>query len=333
MGPYSFTVSSLETVMILRGFIPAVMIVIVGIMVGRWDAARHQQTLEKLISNIFLPCLAFSAIHKHPLAIRELLQIGSGVAILLCLLAIIAMVVLRGEPGCRCGLIPVVFMSSGSLLLPLSYVLFGNEGLAKAVYFHLFAQLGYYTLGVYLLEGRIRLMGFFSIPTFYVTILGGLASLSPLSVPENLQEFAWLSEKGIDITAMGAFPLLLINFGYPLGLLRLTGLGPGVNGGLLRILAGPLLAFLLVYVYHKTGWSSMDKGYDILSYIDRRTTEAILVLGAAMPSSHYVLRARASQEGLRAEARDAATLLVSVIGGAFTVLAVLILIKIFILVN
>ena len=326
IGSYLSAVSATEIFMMLRGFVPAVMIVVIGVIIGRWDASRHQRTLIKLIDFIFLPCLTFSAIHKHSFDLKELLQIGSAVTVMVCLLSIISLLVMRGEPGWhKSNLVAAVFMSSGTLLLPLAYALFGSEGLAKALYFHLFVLFLYHTLGTYLAEGRASLVEFFKIPSLYAALLGVAAAASPLSMPENLQEFAWLSEKGIDITGLGALPLLLINFGYPLGLLRFSTLRRGLTGGLVRIVAGPLLAFLLVLSYRKTGWLSMEKGYDILTYINLRTTEAVVVLGGAMPSSHYALRLDPG-EGLLAGDIDAGTVIVSVIGGIFTVAAVLFLI-------
>jgi uncharacterized membrane protein len=69
----------------------------------------------------------------------------------------------------------------------------------------------------------------------------------------------------------------------------------------------------------------MEKGYDILSYIDIRTTEAVLVLGAAMPASHYALDLD-PEKGLLTSEVDAGMVMVSVIGGTLTVATVLILI-------
>jgi predicted permease len=326
-------VSATEIFMMLRGFIPAVMIVAIGVVIGRWDASRHQQTLIRLIDYIFLPCLTFSAIHKHPFDLKELLQIGSAVTVMVCLLGIVSLAVMGGKAGWRSSnLVAALFMSSGTLLLPLAYMLFGSEGLAKAIYFHLFVLLLYHTLGTYLADGRATPVEFFKIPSLYTVLLGIAAAASPLSVPENLQEFAWLSEKGIDITGMGALPLLLINFGYPLGLIRFSTVRKGLAGGLVRIVAGPLIAFLLVLLYRKTGWLGMDRGYDILAYINLRTTEAVLVLGAAMPSSHYALRLDPGGRLLAGDT-DTGTVIVSAIGGIVTVAAVLFFINLFIFID
>lgn len=321
-----FSISSTETLMILRGFIPTVMVVAIGVLVGKLDDSRHQSTLTKLIDYVFLPCLVFTAIHRHPFDLNEVLQIAVAVTVMVCLSTVAALCLMRDRPGAAgWNHLAIIFMSSGNLLLPLAYVLFGSEGLVKGIYFHLCVLLLFHTLGAYLVKGKSDLRSFFRIPFLYPMALGIAAASLPLPGSENLVELAWLTEKGIHIAGLGALPLLLINFGYPLGLIELSALRQGLAGGALRIVGGPLLAFAVIWLYRQVGWLSMERGYDILVFVDRRTTEALLILGASLPSSHHALRMEAGG-GLVASQAESATLLVSVLGGMFTVITVLFLV-------
>jgi len=325
-----FSITSTETLMILRGFIPTVMVVVIGVLLGKWDESRHQSTLIKLIDYIFLPCLVFSAMHRHPFDLNEVLQIAVAVTVMICLSTVAALCLVR-DPlgGTGWKHLTTIFMSSGNILLTLAYVLFGNEGLVKGIYFHLFVLLLFHTLGAYLVKGSSDLRSFFKIPFLYPMALGIAAASFPLPASENLLELAWLTEKGINIAGQGALPLLLISFGYPLGLIELSTLRKGLTGGILRIVGGPLLAFAMIYLYRQVGWLSMERGYDILAFVDRRTTEALVILGAAMPSAHYALRMEAGQ-GLIASEVESATLLVSVLGGILTVTTVLFIIEVYV---
>ncbi|HJV34572.1 AEC family transporter [Geomonas sp.] len=315
-------IPSTEALMIVRGFIPMVMVVGIGALVGRRDQARHQSTLIKLIDYVFLPCLVFSALHRHPFNLHEVLEIGLAVTIMVCLSTVAASYLMGDRPSRNSWHhLTAVFMSSGTILLPLAYVLFGNDGLAKAIYFHLFIVLLFHTLGAFLAKGKTELRSFFRTPFLYALALGLAAASLPAPASADLLEMAWLAEKGIQIAGLGCLPLLLINFGYPLGLIELSTVREGLVGGALRIVGGPLLAFAVIYLFRQAGWLSMEKGYDLLAFIDRRTTEALVVLGASMPSSYHALRMEAGK-GLVASKAERGTLLVSVLGGMVTVVTV-----------
>ncbi len=325
----SSLVTPLEIHMMLRGFIPTVIIIFIGIVIGRWDSSRHQLTLMKLTHYIFLPCLAFSALHKHAFDPAEIFRIALAVFITITVMTLVSVTVLKEKlQGGSRNILATVYMSSGTLFPPLAFVLFGNEGLAKAIYFHLFVILAYHTAGLWMVEGKADLKSFFKTPFIYLMLLGIGAKLFPFSLPEGIEEFAWLSEKGIDLTAMGGLPLLLISFGYPLGLLQRSDARGGLSGGLLRVIAGPLIALLVVYLYRKTGLISMERGYDALEYLDHRTTEAILVLGAAMPTSSLAMRL--SGDRVNAGRAETGTLLVSAAVAIISVPTVLLLILMFI---
>jgi len=319
---YLASVSSLEILMWLRGIIPVVLIVVVGVVIGRWDQSRNQRTLDKLTQQIFLPCLIFSSLHRHPFDLKEIAQIGTAATLLtvgITLLSFLLMGAARKQQ--ETNFLPTIFMSSASLLLPLAFILFGNQGLAKAIYFYLFMLLLTHTLGSFLTEGKVTWRQFLKIPSLYTALLGMVCAAVTLPIPAAFEELAWLSEKGIDLTGLGALPLLIISFGYPLGRIPLADVLKGVPGALIRIVGAPVFAFMLIYLYRQSGWLNFEKGYDILGFIDQRTTEAIIVISAAMPSSHHTLRLDASGNPTVSQ-RDAATVLASTLGAMVTLCVV-----------
>lgn len=323
-------VTPLEMNMILRGLIPAATIVCIGVVVGRWDSGLYEETLAKLSRYIYLPCLAFSAIHKHAFNPREIAVIALAVVLLLLVMTAASFAVLRERlfNGSRRTL-AAIYMSSGTLLLPCSYVMFGSEGLAKSIYFHLFVLLMYHTAGLWLTTGTSDLRGLLKSPFIYIVAIGVAAQTLPVSMPETVEEFLWLSEKGIDLVALGALPLLLINFGYPLGLLKRGDIGPGMPGGVLRSLLSPVIALAIVYLFRTTDLISMQKGYDILEYLDNRTTESILILGAAMPASHFAMQLQGGK--VAAKSSETGILLVSTLVAIATLPVAMIFITSYIL--
>ena len=321
------SVSKTELLIMLRALACMVLIVIVGVVIGRWDDWLHQQALIKLNDCIFLPCLVFFALHRHAFDLGELVQMGLAVTAVVTSLGLIVLSMngLQGFPRER--LIAAVSMTSGTVLLPLSYLLFGDEGLAKAVYFHLLVLFLYHAFGSVSGNTQMTLRQFLKTPSLYVALLAVALGATPPPATGGLQEFAWLSEKGVEMTGMGAIPLLLLSFGYPLGQLRFSTIRLGLAGGWLRIVVSPALALAMVLLLRDSGW--IPSG-GLLPTHGLRTSEAILVLGAAMPTSHFALRLGIPGRYPRGDG-ESGTILLTAVGAVFTVGAVLMLIAAFVL--
>lgn len=320
------SVSKAELLIMLRALACMVLVVAVGVVIGRWDDWLHQQALIKLNDCIFLPCLVFFALHRHIFDLGEFVQMGVAVTAVVTILGLIALSLngLKSLPRER--LIAAVSMTSGTVLLPLAYLLFGVEGVAKAVYFHLLALFLYHAFGSCSGNTHLSLRQFFKIPSLYVAALAVALGAMPQPAPGAVQEFAWLSEKGVEMTGMGAIPLLLLSFGYPLGALRFSTIRLGLAGGWLRLIVSPALALAVVLLLRGSGWIPGD----LLPNPGLRTSEAILVLGAAMPTSHYALRLGIPGRYPHGDG-ESGTILLTAIGAVFTVGAVLMLIASFVL--
>jgi predicted permease len=93
----------------------------------------------------------------------------------------------------------------------------------------------------------------------------------------------------------------------------------------LKIAAGPVLAFLLIYLLRTTGIMPTGEGMDLLRQLDLRTTEAIIVLNAAMPGPimAYLLNVKFDNCPKKA----AAMLTMGTLGGILTIPLVLQLIN------
>lgn len=326
------SIFSTDTLMILRGVVPCLVIILIGYFTGKVDHAEHETTLSSLIYYVFSPCLVFSGIHRHTFKYSEIgaLAIGSIMAVLLLLP--LAFAVRRFYKAAYKGyMLPMLFTSTGTLLMPLAYLLYGNEGLAKAAMFHLFSYFFFYTFGTWLADGGMQPGRFFKSPTLFAAIISILSvELNVSFLPDSLEGFFRLLERGIDIVGYGAIPFLLLSFGYPYSRVDFNSLRKGFSGGLVKMLAGPLVAFLIVLFLRQLGLLSMVKGYNILDYIDRRTTEAVIILAGAIPgaiSCYLVNRTHNPDEAVD----SLAMLIVSSIVGIVSIPVTLFMINRFIL--
>lgn len=279
------TLVSQEMLLVVKAIIPSFAIAFIGYLLGRWDKSVHQKTVSNLIYYLFSPCLIFSSLHKRTFDLREFTIIGGAVLFLIAVMFPVAAYCKRRAAIPERGYyLPIIFMSTGTLSLPISLILYGNEGLAKAVIFHMVNILVMYSFGVYLVNGSASVREILKIPALSATIIGIADSQLPFTNGTGeLSQFLIMFERIVEVVGFGAIPLLILSFGYSLNESRISDMKDGVIGGALKVAGGPAIAFLLIYLLRTAGIMPMEQGMDVLRNLDFRTTEAVIILNAAMP--------------------------------------------------
>lgn len=265
-------------------------IMLAGTMMSRWEKGANQATLLKINSRIFIPCLVFASMTRSPLSFSEAVLMATAAALFSLACLPLAKLLSNDSESDRSGYVPMLFSSTSTMLLPLSYLLFGSQGIAKATFFHLTSLFMLYTWGMKSSRQPVMLASFFKTPTLHAALLAILLKPVGIELPQLLQEFIWLVEKGILMMAAGAIPLLLINHGYALSCLRKSGASLWSGLALARGILLPAVAAVFIIVIRQTGLAPTEKGYDLIQYLDLRTSEAILLLAAAMPCTISLFR-------------------------------------------
>lgn len=212
-------------------------------------------------------------------------MLSISVVILIFSMMFIAMIYMKisgiGQKGFY---LPIIFMNTGNIALPMSLFLYGNEGLSKAIIFHLVNVMFLYSMGIFMVSKKTDLKQFFKIPFLHAAILGVIIATVDIPVPENIQNYLSLSGKALEIIGNGAVPLLIFSLGYSLKRTRLADLKDGMIGAAMRIIIGPTIAFGLVALYRYIGLAPIERGYDMVLFSDLRTTESIIILMGSMPA-------------------------------------------------
>jgi predicted permease len=305
-------------VSIVQSVIPSFAIAFLGYVYSLKDRTLDMKSIANLIYYIFSPCLVFSSLAKRSFQFQEFLMLSVSVVILIFSMMLIAWIYKRAAGITTNGFyLPVIFMNTGNIALPMALLLYGNEGLSKAIIFHLVNVVFLYSMGVFLVSKRTDLKEFFKIPFLYAAVFGVLVATLPIPVPEGIGPYLSQLGTGIDILGQGAIPLLIISLGYSLKRTRVTDLKHGVAGAGMRILIGPVIAFGLIALYRHLGLAPTEVGYDEVLFADVRTTEAIIILMASMPApiTSFLLNEKfnASPES------SASMVLLGTIGGIFTI--------------
>ncbi|MBI5441240.1 MAG: AEC family transporter [Deltaproteobacteria bacterium] len=263
---------------------PSFAIALLGYVYSRVDKELHVKSVANLIYYLFSPCLVFASIAKRPFQVNELLLLGGSSFVLILVMAIIVMFYKKAVSVEEKGFyLPVIFMNTGNIALPMALFLYGNLGLSKAILFHLVNVMILYSLGVFLVSSKTDLRQFFKIPFLYAAVLGMIVANISVPLPEGLQSFLGLVSTGIEEIGKGSVPLLIISLGYSLNRTKISDLRDGLVGAGLRVLLGPAMAFGLVFLYRHLGWVPLE-GLRTAAHVDARTTEAIIILMAAMPA-------------------------------------------------
>ncbi len=167
---------------ILSIVFPIFIIVVIGFAYGR----RHRPEMlaaNQLNMSVFLPALIFSALagKTFSLAANSEIAIGGAVVVLGSgLLAWPLARILGYQP--KTLVPPVMFNNAGNMGLPLLTLAFGEQALGAAVVLLLVETLLQFSLGGWLLEGRLRVAMIWREPVLAAAALGLLFSLSGFQV-------------------------------------------------------------------------------------------------------------------------------------------------------
>jgi len=268
----------------LRILVTAIIIILAGALMARCEGGKQQTTLARLNSQIFIPCLVFVALNRTPLQLSEaLIMVAGALLFSVGCYPLAHWWVARDPDGDKNGFISMLFGSTSTLLLPLAYLLFGSQGLAKATFFHLTSLFLLYTWGRRRAGHPSQFVAFLKTPTLHAVLLALVFKLFQLELPGQLQDLLWLVEKGVGMMATGALPILLISHGYALYCLRSSGASWWSGAAIIRMIWLPLVATVMILFIRSVGLAPLDRGYDLMRYLDLRTSEAILLLASALP--------------------------------------------------
>jgi len=270
---------------ILQAVFPSFTIALLGYIYSVKDNSLDMKSIANLIYYLFSPCLVFSSLAKRSFQFQEFFMLGISVVILIFSMMFITMIYMKisgiGQKGFY---LPIIFMNTGNIALPMSLFLYGNEGLSKAIIFHLINVMFLYSMGIFMVSKKTDLKEFLKIPFLHAAILGVIIATVDIPVTDNIRNYFLLLGKALEIIGNGAVPLLIFSLGYSLKRTRLADLKHGMIGAAMRIIIGPAIAFGLVALYRYIGWAPIEKGYDLVLFSDLRTTESIIILMGSMPA-------------------------------------------------
>lgn len=214
-----------------------------------------KKALSSLVFYIFSPALVFSSLVNSRLPVDELFQLAIFAAVVILLMGLVGLVfgrLLRLDRKDTIALVIVLmFVNGGNYGLTLNGLLFGVEGVSRAVVYFTVSTMILFTVGIFAASmGQTGWQGSLSrlirLPAFYAVILALAVYLLAIPVPAPLM-------RAVEIAGAGAIPVMIVVLGMQIADIgSLDGVRLAIPASLLRLLVGPVIAVIVA------GWIGLQ---------------------------------------------------------------------------
>ncbi len=200
--------------------------------------------INRLNMDVFIPALIFSVMsgsHFVPGDYLHLALGAAGVALGSGLLAWPLARWLKVEK--QTFLPPMMFNNTGNMGIPLLVLAFGQGALPSAITVFVTVTLIHFTLGLYLLDRKMRLTALLRVPIVHATVAGLTFSHFGWQLPGAIH-------LPIEMLGQISIPLMLFALGVRLLDVTLTGVRIGLWGAIACPVTGLIMAYLLAPFLH-----------------------------------------------------------------------------------
>ena len=253
---------------------PLFAITALGYFVGR----RMKPDLShanKLNMDVFVPALVFGALVGKDFRLGEYLPLLFATVVIIVGSGVVGWLVARSAGIATKTLVPpMMFNNCGNLGLPLAVLAFGESALAPAVVMFVVSNVIHFSYGAWLLDHQTKLTTVWRSPSILATVAGLAVGFLGIEVwPPLLMSIEMVGDISI--------PLMLFALGVRLADSRISAVGFGVFGAVLRPVVGMALAWGLLQVLE----------------LPPREQALVLVFGALPPAVlNYMFAERYDQE-------------------------------------
>jgi predicted permease len=215
------------------------------VAVGFLYARRHRPDMRAanaLNMDVFVPALVFSALASKgaDLGAYGLLAVA-GVVLVLGSGLIAWPIARRSGIAVRTFVLPMMFVNSGNMGIPLLVLAFGEQAMPAAVVLFLIENVLHFSVGIRMLDRRADILGVLRTPVMLACIAGLAVNLSGVSLPE-------LITRPVDMLGQVSIPLMLFTLGVRLVDVSLADWRVGLLGAFVRPVVGALLAWAIALV-------------------------------------------------------------------------------------
>jgi predicted permease len=221
--------------------LPVFIIILIGHLYGRWRSCDIT-TVNRLNIDVFLPALIIDALAKGNFDVFSYKWLVlAGIALILLSGAVAWLVCLRFKYSIPAFVPTMMFNNSGNMGLPIAVLAFGESALPAAMVLFLVSNTLHFTLGTYIVGGKISWRQLLSLPINVATIIGLGLNAADIQLADSIA-------LPIEMLGQIAIPAMLFTLGVRMIDVDFNAWRIGVVGAIVCPLSGLIPAILLMWV-------------------------------------------------------------------------------------
>lgn len=218
---------------------PIFSLILVGFLYAKF---RHvdMEFANRTNMEIFIPALLIDALSKKTFSLMDYQLLAVAGILVVLLSGVLAWIFAKSFKLSVPMFVPsMMFNNCGNMGLPLAVLAFGEQALSAAVVLFLASNLLHFTLGTYIVGGKISWWNLLKMPVNIATIIGLTISFTHWQMPEVIH-------KPIEMLAQVAIPLMLVALGVRMTTVDLSAWRLGLIGAVMCPLFSVIVAFVLL---------------------------------------------------------------------------------------
>ena len=220
---------------------PIFILILIGYVYAKYNDI-NMDFANRMNMEIFIPALLIDALSRQNFSLFDYQDLALAGVFVVLFSGVLAWVFAKAFKLSIPMFVPsMMFNNCGNMGLPLAVLAFGEEALSAAVIVFLVSNLFHFTLGTYIVGGKISWWNLLKMPVNIATIIGLTISLSKWNMPDVIHT-------PVKMLAQIAIPLMLVSLGVRMTQVDLSAWRIGVIGAIVCPLFSVIAAFLILLV-------------------------------------------------------------------------------------
>ena len=199
------------------------------------------ETANRMNMEIFIPALLIDALSRQSFSILDYKTLALVAVLVILSSGVLAWLFAKAFKLSVPMFVPsMMFNNSGNMGLPLAVLAFGEDALSAAVILFLAENLLHFTLGTYIVNGKISWWNLLKMPVNIATIIGLVLSFTGWEMPEIIYT-------PIHLLAQIVIPLMLVSLGVRMTQIDFSAWRIGLIGAVVCPLVSVIPAFTILF--------------------------------------------------------------------------------------